>query len=355
MDSYKVLYVEDSDPESAKGAFELEGLEVEVNDASNFDSFIDQIEKSAYDAYILDFRLTSKAGRVDAPTYASMLRSSQIDDEESKLKLKKAPLILFSTEDNLKYFDKDFTSQDLFDLVDHKPTEMTGYKRLSGRIKALIDGYRTIESNSYEIEPILGLGESELDLDCHLCKTLTESVERKDSYALCRTIYQTVIRSSGLLVGEDILAARLGVDKKSEAWGSFLSSQLSGCKYTGIMSSAYDRWWMHRVLNQWQEWSGGQTLRRLKAEERVKILSEEANGNNLKAAEPIKENVSTCFWTICAILNKPLDPMEGYLYNKRERKLWEEQDYASLFGLLEYPNEQNYISLLSQKEVRSYR
>lgn len=358
--NYKVLYVEDLNPDAIKNGLEhRNSLTIDINDASNFENFLDKVKNSSYDGYILDYRLTSNKGQVDAPAYASMLRSAQAD-KKAKISLNKAPIILLSTEDNLTYFEKDFTSQDLFDLVVEKPVgkNVEKYQRISTKIKSIIDAYKTIIKESYNLKEILKLASEELGIiDYHLEKDLDESKEKDNTYAFCRTIYQTLVRSSGLLVGEDILAARLGVNKNKEGWKEFLDSCLSKCKYEGILSSAYDRWWMHRVLDEWNKWSS-KKLHRLTAEERVEIINSKYFNDHktkLEVAKPIKHNEGTCFWTICAICREPLDPMEAYLYNKRDRKSWEESDYASLNALLENPKEQKYLSPMSKREVESYK
>lgn len=358
--SYKTLYLEDCDANSTLGAFKAEGLNIELNNASSFDKLFEHLQKCrSYDAYILDYRLTTGEGKVDAPTYASMIRTAQSEaGGGSKLKLQAAPIILISTEDNLSYFEKDFTSQDLFDLVAKKPSDKNEYGNICNKIKALVDGYKRIQEDQYNLNKILEINDSDAEyIGYHLREVLEGFQEKKDTYAFCRIIYQTVIRSSGLLVGEDILAARLGVDKKEsgESW-THLKEKLSKCKYEGIFSSAYDRWWMHRVLAEWQTLHNGTNLRRLTAKERVEVLNSFwfREQDKLIEAAPIEKNSSTCFWTICAISKEPLDPTEGYLYQKRDRRLWEEHDYASLYALLEFPNERAFVSPLSKSELDAY-
>lgn len=54
------------------------------------------------------------------------------------------------------------------------------------------------------------------------------------------------------------------------------------------------------------------------------------------AAEPIKLNTSSEFWTICEATKCPLDPLEGFKIKlSHELKAWQEPKYISLYAALE--------------------
>ena len=110
--SYKILYIEDLDGASVKNNLERCDIEVIINNASGFDETLNDIEKT-FDAYIMDFRLDAKTGRVNAPTFASTIRGFAKDKHQ-------CPIILVSNEVNLVQYDKDFTCHDLFDMVIRK-------------------------------------------------------------------------------------------------------------------------------------------------------------------------------------------------------------------------------------------
>lgn len=44
----------------------------------------------------------------------------------------------------------------------------------------------------------------------------------QDVYGCSRIILETVVRSVGMLVGKDLIAARFGIDKTCDDFGSFL-------------------------------------------------------------------------------------------------------------------------------------
>ena len=92
--SYKILYIEDLPTGSIQNDLERCGLEVAVNNADDFDNTLSDIVDNEYDAFVMDFRLTANTGRVDAPTFASTIRTNGRNH-------KKCPIILISSEENL--------------------------------------------------------------------------------------------------------------------------------------------------------------------------------------------------------------------------------------------------------------
>ena len=105
---YKLLYIEDQPADSIKDDLSRQGFLVDVDNADDFQSAISKIGASNFDAYLMDFRLTANKGIVDAPTYASTIRTFGRNH-------KNKPIVLISNERNLSEFENDFTSQDLFD------------------------------------------------------------------------------------------------------------------------------------------------------------------------------------------------------------------------------------------------
>ena len=341
--TYKIFYIEDLPADSIKDSLERCGFEVIVNDANDFDSALLEMGKDT-DAYLMDFRLTANRGKVDAPTFASTLRTFG-DNHRDK------PIILISNDKNLPAFENDFTSQDLFDFVVDKKSFRQEVVKYSDRIKSLIDSYKKIKAESFDIARVLGIDNIDM-LDYRLIDKLNTAKDKDNTYAFCRIIYYSIVRSIGLLVGKDILAARLGVDLSSPDFEKFLC-KISDCKYSGILSSSYDRWWFHKIIEHWNDISGNKSLRRMNAKERVEIINN-AYHLNLAPAKPLEHATSTYFWTICAITKQPLDPNEGYVYAKKELEVWQEQEYISLFAFFEHPEEKKYLSPTDKKDILEF-
>ena len=106
-------------------------------------------------------------------------------------------------------------------------------------------------------------------------------------------------------------------------------------------------------MSKWNEISPDQPLRMTEARQRIEILNKHY-AISLAPAEPIKGCESTCYWTTCLALKRPLDPAEGYVCNYRYKMPWEENEYISLVGALEYPDYQKLLSESDKHEIRSY-
>lgn len=341
--SYNILYIEDENADSIKTDIESNGINVSFLQPSGFETDLANIQKLGYDAYLMDFRLTSGRGKVDAPTFATTLRTDGNNQ-------RKAPIIMISTEKNLPHFENDFTSQDLFDVVIGKDAFRREHKKYTNRIKALIDAYRVTQQNEFNISNILQIDNIDL-LDYRFLSILDKFASRKDVYGYLRSISNSLIRAIGPLIGPDILAARLGIDKTCDDFLKLLSTpEFTICKYQGVLSNTYDRWWFDKIQELWQTFTSS-SMRRTQAQERVLILNKKF-GLDLKVAMPLNMATSSTFWTICHESKKPLDPSDGFQYRNRHIDEWLEPEYISLICALENPNQQKYLSPRDKDEVR---
>lgn len=341
---YRILYIEDENADSIKSDIESDGISVDVLQPSSFEIDLQSLYKTGYDAYLMDFRLTSGKGKVDAPTFATTLRTDGANQ-------RRVPMIMISTEKNLPYFENDFTSQDLFDVVIGKEAFRKEHQKYTNRIKVLIDAYRTTQEVNFNIQNVLYIDNKDI-LDYRFLSILEKFANRKDVYGYLRTISNSLIRAIGPLVGPEVLAARLGVDITCEHFPKLISTpEFINCKYQGVFSQSYDRWWFDKIQLLWETMTSS-SMRRTIAKERVTILNEKF-GLDLKAAMPLDLATSSNFWTICHEYKKPLDPTDGYQFRNRHLGEWLEPEYISLIGALEFPNNQEFLSPLDKEEVRS--
>jgi hypothetical protein len=145
-----------------------------------------------------------------------------------------------------------------------------------------------------------------------------------------------LVRAEGLLVTEDMLAARLGIDHEAsgDQWES-TKKHMDAAKYSGPFSDGWPRWWWFRVEDWWANLGDAQMeLRRLTAEERVACLNK-LIGVQLTPAGPIQGAYSTKYFTLCAGLNKPLDPIDGLRVVSRSARSWHDTRYVSVHAALE--------------------
>lgn len=343
--AYRILYIEDQIAASIEEDLRNIGYNVTTNNADEFNGLLDAINED-FDAYIFDYRLTANKGRLDAPALASTMRTKGVN-------YKIAPIILISYEDNLMEFDKDLTSQDLFDFAISKKEFRSDMQKYSLRINSFIMAYKCIIANEFGLDSIISKSTEKINqlIDYRLIEKLQTDKIKDDVYAYCRFINYSLIRGIGPLIGKDILSARLGVSKESKDWGRLIEA-LKEYQYKGILSDVYKRWWMEEILEWWSKLSEGKPLRRLSSKERVEILGTFL-GIELSPIEPIKHSSSTYFWTICMETKEALDPSEGYIIDKKEISPWQEPEYLSLNSALEQSKYRGFLSPVDKEEIRN--
>ena len=341
--AYKILYVEDQVASSIEADLKSYGYDVTLDNADNFDKLFDSIVQD-FDAYIFDFRLTANKGRLDAPAIAQAMRTKGIN-------YKVAPIFLISDEHYLIEFDKDLTSQDLFDFAVSKTNFRDDMHKYLSRMNSFILAYKRISDKKFQLHEVLGIQLPDLGklVDYRLIEKLNSDKIKDDVYAYCRFINTSLIRCIGPLIGIDILSARLGVSKESKDWGKLLEI-LEQFKYKGILSEAYVRWWMEDILNWWATTFEGKSLRRMNSKERVELLKS-STGFDLIQIEPINQAKSTSYWTICAETKQALDPSEGYIIDKKEIMPWQEMEYLSLNSAMEQSKYRKYLSPIDRSEI----
>ena len=342
---YKILYVEDLVAHSLEDNLKRQGYNVTTNDADNFEGLLNALNQN-FDAYVLDFRLTANKGRLDAPAIAQAIRTQGNNHKDT-------PIILISNEDKLKEFDKDLTSQDLFDFAISKTIFRDKVEKYSKRINSFIEAYKTIKNANCQLDVILKVTPEEIGtfIDYRLLDKINSEKIKDDIYANCRFINVSLIRGIGILIGSDVLSARLGVDKESKDWEKLLEV-LRPYKYNGILSDSYDRWWSEKILTWWSSIVDDVSLRRTTAEKRVGILKEKLN-LDLTPLSTLQLANSTYFWTICMETKKALDPNEGFIINKKEYFPWQEMEYLSLYGALEQSDYRKFLSPTDRNEIRN--
>lgn len=348
---YKILYLEDQEAESMVEDFKNEDVELVVNKADSVDVATETMRKEHFDAYLMDYRLSQGKSFFDAPPFAAYLRT-----EDKRGKIIQKPIFLITSEKGLNIVVEDENHQDLFDLIMLKDRYYKHKKETIELFISYIEAYRKIEKSNYKAEDVLQIekGEVKTFVDERLIKELNVTKSEKNTYRYLREITEHLIKVPGVLIDERYLAARLGVDidKSGDDWDK-LSVELLECLYCGVLSESYSRWWMPRVLQWWETVSEGNTLRRLEAKERVEILNNHYN-LKLKPAEPLKFCESSNFWAVCQAMHKAIDPAEGYVCNKCPKRPWEENEYISAEGALEYTQFQKYLTVLDKKEVLEY-
>ena len=345
---YKILYIEDNDPSSIIGDLEQYGFILQYHEPKEFESSINITKKSDAELILLDFRLTGKGAAFDAPTIAQTLRTIHSDQKRD------IPIVLISSEENISGYYKDFTSQDLFDLAIPKNQLSQSLKKYTNRFKDLIVGYKDLATTISSGKPLDSLLKIPDFIKEKISPKAIDSLSNEkyigNSFMASSFIWNHVVRPSGLLIGEDILAARLGIAKDSKNWGE-LKGHLECFKYTGIFSKSYDRWWSKGLELWWEtEINNESSLRRLEAAQRAKYIIDVLKLKNLKPAERGEHARSDYFWTVCMRKKTPLDPIDGFEKDV-DKNTWEDPEYFSLIGVSELESTKT-LKMLDRKRYK---
>ncbi|WP_060874325.1 hypothetical protein [Myroides odoratus] len=345
--AYKLFYIEDLESDSRKTDLEKLGFEVEQYDPErDMNCVVDKINAYNPSAIIMDYRLNSGQQKVyyDAPTIAATLRNKH------RANFKEIPIILISNETKIADFYKDFLNQDLFDYSIEKQILIAERGFFKERILSYIDSYNQILKFEFDLLKILGLEEKDLLL---IHSLIFKKLEPKKGqiYEYSRFINDNLIYAIGALIGEDVLAARLGVRRTSKGWNELLAL-FNDFKYKGIFKDSHNRWWAEKLEDWWENNFGTNDLRRLNARERVDRLRGKF-GFDLDVAEVSPLSKSSKFWTICKGTNLPLDPFDGIQIIKKDIKPWQEKEYYSkLYALDKIDEVKMYIDQTDLKYLR---
>jgi len=346
--AYKILYIEDLNPDSIIKKFKTQEFEVIHKEPEDFEDTLDAILKESPDALMLDFRLTSKSARFDAPVVAQSLRTKKSGTYRD------IPIVLISSESNITGYYQDFTSQDLFDFVVEKKEFRKNSELHIQKIKSFIESYQKIKTEKFKVHKTLGISLKEYrELDYRIQERFEHIEIKDDVYAIARTINQELIQMTGVLIDEYVLSARLGVSIKSSDWIK-LKEKLSVYQYTGILHDVFPRWWMEKITNWWiKEIDNNMPLKRLSATERVEKIKAKTDLTELQPIPLPKHAVSTRYWNACKDTQVALDTIDGLEISTRELKAWQDKEYISINAGLEKKPHEKFLKPFSREKMKT--
>ncbi len=337
---YKYLYIDDikadktensiDTPISLARGLSVDDIEIEYKHVFEFenDNFIKKY-LSNYDGLLLDLRLDEykdddgKHSEFTATEFAQHIRTLVTKQELDK----DLPIVLFSTDEKLQQvYATDLSSHNLFDRY---LTKVNTPDNASKKLYSLAKGYVEIEESKHDIAKLMGL-ENLFDIDSRIFSRFSENGKQIPAHEYAQVILKDLIYVTGSLINDDVLAARLGIDKTKSADWNKVKEFFENAKYKGVFADGWNRWWMFEIDNLFES-TMGTYLSYLDASQRVELLKEKLVLSELAVAEPIKLNTSTRYTTICKAFERPLDEMEGFrIYSSKEPKQWQEYEYASL-------------------------
>lgn len=349
--AYKILYIEDLAADSLKMDIAQFGIEVTNFKPENFENTFSEMCSDEYNAILLDFKLDEETRYnilFNAPSLAQNLRTKNIDDRKYK------PIFLITNQDNISTYYKDFTSHDLFDFVKTKTEFRDDLENMCTRIKSFIEAYKTISEKDCDINYVLNANKQQATyIDYRIRETLERENYKQNVNKVAFYVYHKIIRSFNFLIGEDVLASRLGIDISSADWQNLLG-YLENFKYTGVYSESHNRWWWNDIENWWDEISEGANLRRLKGEDRCNLIIGITKLKSLKPAVKMPHAKSDNFWTICMDKLTPIDPIDGLELMKRELLPWQENEYISMLAALETSKKNSFVNRVDIEKMIAY-
>lgn len=339
---YKVLYIDDETSQNsqafADGLTSKDLIEISIKLPTKFEELINELiaDQKNIDALILDLKLDGnqqgeRTATYTAPSLATGIRTKCFAENGFENAF---PIFLISSTNNLKkYYDSDTSSHDLFDYTFYKTSIGDNGKDYELIIASITHAYKAIQESKTNFNVLLGLpSESEIPSKVFTSKFLIG--EGTSVSEISQYIFNEIISKSGVLIDENILAARLGVNFKDSTDWVALIERINSFKYTGIFKDSFNRWWSNDVLNWWNS-NFYKPLIQLTAKERVSLLKEKFELTNLVEAQQIDKTTSSKFWTVCQAYKLPLDPKDGFLLDGSLMHTWQDKRYLSLHSILE--------------------
>lgn len=337
----------------ADGINESNKVHVDVFPLAKFKEFEKLTEqlKSEWndiDGLILDLKLDGggeDSTKFTATSLAQWLSSYVVADHKAA-----KPFVLLSNDLQCANYKADVTSHDLFDMVLERSGGLD-WNEFARKLAVLAEDYDNLNQNKGKKLPEL-LQNNFIDTTSTYFAPFLDPVSFNVSL-FASFILNDLFIHPGLLISEELLAARFGVDieKSGDAWNEFKAKYLGVAKYRGIFGRLSERYWSKKVQEVFTAITEGKNAASMTTLQRVKTIKAHlAEAKGLEAYEPAGNDVSTYCWTIDEVTKKPLDSSTGYMIQEEGGlKSWQEPRFLS-FDTIESGNKGNYRLVPSEQE-----
>jgi hypothetical protein len=251
--------------------------------------------------------------------------AQDIRAHQKKRSIADYPLIRFANPNPIReYVGDDPASDDLFDLLLSKDTTREDVKSAVKKMIAIRGIYDTLnETPPSSVEAfanLCGLDEEHFEVwaDDRLWAKVRLGLGATASvHVAAGAFLRAFLLPEGLLLSEDLLAVRLGVDRAKSAGWSALIEEIKDIRYTGVGSDGFKRWWARGLETFWQSLDQEEYLYQRSASERVEILGGALARTDLLPIEPDDR-----YWRLCALSQlqgeiRPIDPQHSVLLVQR--------------------------------------
>lgn len=374
---YKFIYIDDD--KDAGDSVDLFSYKYE-NDSfvvifresiANWESQQEVLDKETYDGIMVDLNLNDqRPSNAEQAKYSGTELAQRI---RTKTNENDCPVVLYSANPIIDFWTENKKSG-LFDLCISK--EFKDKKSYAVKLYSLAKAYKIIQNKETNFEcedpkkideAINKFKEQLLGVD-HLEKInkpfadYLQKIISNPTYIIAQFILNEFICKQGILIDEEVLAARLGIDKEASSDWNLVLAKLDFAKYKGVFSEGWPRWWMFEIDKWWnEELKGEDFLISTPAEERVNGIKEKLGINNIEPATPLPKAESDLFWTVCKGYHKPLDPVDGLAIKGQENLFsWQETEYVSIDAAMTRKNHKEWKSIADieqyhfQKIVKYY-
>lgn len=360
----KYLYIDDEKTEvllpliNQISGHNVNGLEVHHKQVyPTFADVVSELKNNEYNGLIIDQKLSAISDQGVKADYYGTTLAQQLRTEMAVGNILPIPMVLLSNESVIvESYIPDDSSNDLFDFVikKHEVAQEEKRLRVSKMLHSLIQAYDKARAVKKDIG--IDLNEDEL---CRLFNCNADQIDYMDTrfldfikskggdtHSLVASIYSSLIQSAGMLVTEEMLQTKLGVNKNSSDWDC-VKQLLDAYKYNGPFCDLKERWWFSGVEDWWDELCPENVLQNLTVKERVGILIEKLSLSHL---DPIELSYSDgqqseYLWVNCVLSGVALDPYDALRVRDPEAKVWEQPKYIDLRAFLNDDDEHPHYKI----------
>jgi hypothetical protein len=253
-------------------------------------------------------------------------------------KLPAFPIVRFSFLKNTRIsIGHDPTSDDLFDLMIAKEQIKNSEKEISEKLSGLSEVYRT-SAEKMPVGDLLAIDPDAWEAWGH--PSLASRLAQADRPHLRAGLIVRLLAYPGLLISEDLLSFRLGLDRSSPAWPAILEA-IHAAAYKGAGSRYFPRWWARGVSDWWAtRYPDMPPLAGTTIKERSTKLSEQFGG--VVPLEMPPESEGDKPWRFCILTKErsgnliPVDPSKAVRVQPRgDLPPWFDPLYAATGPALE--------------------
>lgn len=344
----RYLYLDDQDDttltsicQAVSGDANGDHLEIECKHPLVLGSALSYLEKeiSNYDGIILDWRLDEiPQAEKDRFTFRAASVAQEIRTRQTEGILEPMPIVLWSTDEQLKNsYTPDLSSHDLFDESHEKIEIGENSMEVREQLISLSTGYSAIEairSSGKPLSTVLEIGSTDNFSPSFV--DFISTFENEAAHVIALQIMRKMIKRPGVLIDENLLAARLGIDiEGSKDWTRLVEFFVGYC-YHGPFGQKHSRWWWDDLIQGWWMKMAEVPVNifSLSANERVELIRKNTELTELSSAEPIEEHYSNYYQTICEYYGRPLDRVDGVIVDETDPAPWQDRRYLSLKAAL---------------------